>query len=199
MTTKSARTRQRILDAAATVFSERGYAGTRLADIAEVAGTKAGSLYYHFASKEELVEELLRAGVTAAFDYVRDAVEKLGPAARPGERLRAAIAAHAEAVIRIGAYTAANARIVGQVPADMRRRHYREQRKYGDFWQALFQAAVDAGEIRDDVDPVVVRFLIIGALNWTVEWPPQLRHSSTIAHTLNAVLFDGGLTVPNGP
>jgi AcrR family transcriptional regulator len=61
-----ARTRRRILDAAAEVFSEQGY-GARLSDIAERAGMKTGSLYYHFDSREDLVAEVLRLGIDGAW------------------------------------------------------------------------------------------------------------------------------------
>lgn len=60
---KSARTRARILDSAARVFSKSGYAATRLTDIAEAADVKQGSLYYYFDSKDTLVAEMLRVGL----------------------------------------------------------------------------------------------------------------------------------------
>lgn len=52
-------TRQRILEAAARFFSERGYAGTSVRDIAAELGIANPSLYYHFRSKEEMLAELL--------------------------------------------------------------------------------------------------------------------------------------------
>lgn len=48
-------TRERLLQAAAEVFAERGYDGTRVADIATAAGVSNGALYAHFASKAELL------------------------------------------------------------------------------------------------------------------------------------------------
>lgn len=48
-------TRERLLQAAAEVFAERGYDGTRVADIAAAAGVSNGALYAHFASKAELL------------------------------------------------------------------------------------------------------------------------------------------------
>ena len=54
-------TRGRLLEAAATVFAERGYDGTRVADIAAAAGVSNGALYAHFASKAELLTGALRA------------------------------------------------------------------------------------------------------------------------------------------
>ncbi len=58
---KSEATRQSILHAAAGLFRQQGYAAVSLRDIAEAVGMKTGSLYYHFSSKESLVEEILSA------------------------------------------------------------------------------------------------------------------------------------------
>jgi AcrR family transcriptional regulator len=57
----AADTRERLLAAAADVFAERGYDGTRVADIAAVAGVSNGALYAHFDSKAELLAAALRA------------------------------------------------------------------------------------------------------------------------------------------
>ena len=56
----AADTRERLLRAAATVFAERGYDGTRVADIAAAAGVSNGALYAHFDSKAELLVQALR-------------------------------------------------------------------------------------------------------------------------------------------
>ncbi|MFI6924611.1 TetR family transcriptional regulator [Nonomuraea spiralis] len=57
----AAETRQRLLRAAAEVFAERGYDGTRVADIAAAAGVSNGALYAHFGSKAELLVAALGA------------------------------------------------------------------------------------------------------------------------------------------
>ena len=44
-----------VLDAAARLFAERGYAAASMRDIAEASGMLPGSLYYHFAAKEDLL------------------------------------------------------------------------------------------------------------------------------------------------
>jgi len=51
-------TRERILDIALELFSERGYDKTSLRDIAERLGTTKAALYYHFARKEDILLEL---------------------------------------------------------------------------------------------------------------------------------------------
>lgn len=53
-------TRARLLRAAAEVFAERGYDGTRVADIAAAAGVSNGAMYAHFASKADLLVDALR-------------------------------------------------------------------------------------------------------------------------------------------
>ncbi|NUP41668.1 MAG: TetR/AcrR family transcriptional regulator [Streptomyces sp.] len=57
----AAETRERLLRAAAEAFAERGYDGTRVADIAASAGVSNGALYAHFGSKADLLAAALRA------------------------------------------------------------------------------------------------------------------------------------------
>ena len=190
--TKSDRTRARILDAAAEVFSEEGY-GARLSDIAERAGMKAGSLYYHFDSREDLVTEILHRGVTTSFDRVRTAVDALPPTAPPIDRLAAAIRAHTMSILEIGAYASARARIVSQVPPAVAKAHRRDQRAYGAYWNDLFEAAQRSGDIAPDVDLFVVRMLAFGAMNWIAEWSPLAgrRSASAIADQTVAAILNG--------
>ncbi len=57
----AAQTRERLLRAAAGVFAERGYDGTRVADIAAAAGVSNGAMYAHFGSKADLLVAALQA------------------------------------------------------------------------------------------------------------------------------------------
>jgi AcrR family transcriptional regulator len=190
---KSDVTRERILDSAALVFSEKGYAGARLADIAAAAGIQTGSLYYHFPGRDELVEEVLRQGVARTHDSVRERVEALPDGASALDRVRAAIAGHVLAVLQIGDYTSANIRIFGQVPDEIRARHLVDQRRYGAFWNELLEAARAAGEIRADADLSVVRMLILGAANWSAEWyrPDGGSGPDAVADELVRMVCDG--------
>ena len=116
-----------------------------LKDIAGRAGLQAGSLYYHFDSKEEIVEAVLTAGVERAFGGTREAVAALGVGADPLARLRTAIATHLRVVLTDSAYASANLRIFGQIPEAIRARHLKLHRAYGAYWRGLFQDAADAG------------------------------------------------------
>src|SRR5689334_6480338 len=67
---KSARTRARILDSAAHVLSIKGYAGMRLSDVADHAELQAPAIYYYFPSREDLIEEVMWAGIADMRDHV---------------------------------------------------------------------------------------------------------------------------------
>jgi TetR/AcrR family transcriptional regulator, cholesterol catabolism regulator len=191
--TKSVRTRRRILDAGAAAFREDGYAAVTLKDIAARAGLQAGSLYYHFDSKEEIVEEVLELGLEGVSAAAREAVAALGPEARAEGRLRAAIAAHLEFVLAESDYAVANIRILSQVPKAIRDRHLERQRRYGAFWRELFEAAAASGELRVDLDLSLVRMLTLGALNWSVEWYDERggRSPAEIAAHLATMILEG--------
>ena len=53
-------TRERILDASRTLFNQKGYKGTTLAEIARTVGIAPGNLTYHFPTKRDLARELER-------------------------------------------------------------------------------------------------------------------------------------------
>jgi TetR/AcrR family transcriptional regulator, cholesterol catabolism regulator len=163
--------REQILDAAAKVLARRGYAATTLAEIAsEVGSAGAGSLYYHFGSREELIEELLRRGVQVAFEESRRAVASLPASASPLRRLEAAIRAHLRAVLVESDYARASGRSAPQVPPEMWSRINADFRRYGKFYDQLIAAAMASRELDPTVDRSALRMLVIGSINWAPEW-----------------------------
>lgn len=197
--TKSERTRLRILDAAARTFREKGYAATRLTDIAAAADTQAGSLYYHFDSKGQLLNEVLERGHRTVTGTVRARVDALGPKARYRDRLSTAIRAHLESVLRHGDYAAANIHLHGQIPEVIRQRHIRKHRAYAAFWQDLLAAAQAAGEVREDVDVSMARLNLFGMMNWSLEWyRPGRLGIEDLATNMFRTLFDG-IAGPDAP
>ena len=56
-------TRQEILDTALELFSQEGYEATSISRIAEAVGIRKASLYSHFASKQEILDEIVREGL----------------------------------------------------------------------------------------------------------------------------------------
>jgi len=172
---KSERTRLRILHAAAKVFRQNGYAASSLRDVAESAGMQAGSLYYHFDSKEALAEAVMDQGVAGSRNAAIAEIEKLGPMANPLERIEAAFRGHLAYTLAEADFAVATLRMLHQTPEAIRMRHLRKQRSFGRFYAKLFEEARDAGFIRPEFDLSALRMLLLGALNWSPEWFDQDR------------------------
>jgi AcrR family transcriptional regulator len=170
LTSRGELKRQRILDAAAKVLARRGYAGTQLSEIAEECGTQPGSLYYHFASREELIEEVLRQGVALSFARTRAVVDALPGDRSALQRLEAALRAHLKFQLVESDYARAAVRSIGQYPEDMWDRINAKFRAYGRFFDGLIAESVKAKQLAADVDRSALRMLILGAANWASEW-----------------------------
>ena len=73
---------EEILEAAKHVFGESGYAGTKLEDVARLAGVSKGTLYLYFDSKEALFREMVRAKVVAALAHAEETVRTFDGSSR---------------------------------------------------------------------------------------------------------------------
>ena len=85
-------TRYRLLRAGLEGLFDRGFHGTSIRDIAERAGVQSATLYGHFASKEELLAELVVLGHAEHHRRLVDALMDAGP--DPRDQLRALVSAH---------------------------------------------------------------------------------------------------------
>lgn len=93
-------TRQKIIEEAAPLFNQRGFAGCSMQDVMDATGLEKGGLYRHFASKEELAAEAFRYAMansikarTDNLEHIRGAINQLryvirrfveGPSVIPG-------------------------------------------------------------------------------------------------------------------
>lgn len=191
---KSALTRRRILDAAAHVLSVKGYGGLRLTDVAAEADLQAPAIYYYFPSREVLIEEVMWAGIADMNVHVANVLDALPAKASALDRLLAAVEAHLRHALEISDYTTASIRNAGQVPQAIRRRQILEEERYGEVWRKLINGLARSGALRAELDLYIAQMLVLGALNWTVEWWDS-RRGSVDAVVANAqTLVRHGLT-----
>ncbi|GAC1354450.1 MAG: TetR/AcrR family transcriptional regulator [Variovorax sp.] len=185
-------TRERILLEAARLFRHHGYAATTLREVADASGIKAGSIYYHFESKEQILGEVLDKGIQVVADAVRQRVDALPESATARQRVAAAIEGHLWGLLHHGDFTSANIRIYGQIPTAAKNSHRKIRRSYADYWDRLLEDALKRGELRPDTSTAVIRLFVIGALNWTVEWyNPQKGSFPDFVKQVTAIVFDG--------
>jgi AcrR family transcriptional regulator len=152
-----------VLEAAARLFAQRGYAATSMRDIAQAASMLPGSLYYHFAAKEDLLAAVYEAGVRDIVAAAQAAAERQTD---PWDRLEAACVAHLETVLRRSDTAQVLIRVLPeQVPAAAARlKQLRAE------YEDLYRALVAALPLAADVDRRTFRLMLLGALNWTRFW-----------------------------
>jgi len=155
--------RVQLLDAAARLFSERGYHATSIRDIAKEVGMLSGSIYYHFQSKEEMLLAVYEEGKRR----VADAVDTAAAAeTEPWTRLQACCAAHLEALIVHRDYTQVMIRTLPQEAGAVAPRLLEDRRDY----ETRFRRLIDDLPLPPDIDRHYLRLLLFGALNWSQVW-----------------------------
>ncbi|ORA62962.1 TetR/AcrR family transcriptional regulator [Mycobacteroides franklinii] len=189
---KSALTRSRILDAAAQVLSTRGYAGLRLVDVASVAELQAPAIYYYFPSRDDLIEEVMWAGIADMRTYVGKVLDELPDGTPALERLLAAAEAHLIHELELSDYTTASIRNAGQIPVKIRKRQIREEEQYGDVWRKIINDVAREGILRPELDLYIAQMLVLGALNWAVEWwNPRRGSVEAVVSTAQSMIRHG--------
>ncbi len=89
--------RQELIDAAERLFLENGYTGTSVNDIVRTTGVAQGTFYYHFKSKEDILEAIVHKTVQTLEVQLREIVEKTG--IHPARQLQELLAALFEFVL----------------------------------------------------------------------------------------------------
>jgi AcrR family transcriptional regulator len=171
-----------ILDAAARLFRTQGFQGTSVRDIVRDVDMLPGSLYYHFATKEELLAEVYAEGVRRISARVRAAIE---PLSDPWARLEAACVAHLEAILEDDDYAQVVIRVrPGDAPAAQPRLI-----ALRDEYEALLTRLVADLKLPRGTDRRTLRLMLLGALNWSQTWYQPGRDSpKTIARRFVALL-----------
>jgi TetR/AcrR family transcriptional regulator, cholesterol catabolism regulator len=189
---KSEKSRDSILEAAAKLFRRQGYSATTLRQIAATAEIKAASIYYYFDSKEAILNEVLHRGLLSVFEAVKTALKQAGKVSHR-RRIGLAIEAHLVALLEASDFTSANIRIYGQLPENLKKPHRPLRRAYAKYWDQLFLDARRAGEIRADIEIVPLRIFVLGALNWTIEWFSFGSKDAVLklARRTELLIFDG--------
>lgn len=169
--TKGDRTRRRLLDAAAAEVARHGPAGVSLGGIAAAAGLKTGSVYFHFASKEQLVATMLEEGLRESLRLLDEALAAVPDGRDARARLRAAIRAHLGALTELDDYATVvlTPGAADDLPAASEFRSLRQA--YARQWTALVEQAQRAGVVAADLDPRLVRDLLVGAMNSAARRP----------------------------
>ncbi|MEV7564276.1 TetR/AcrR family transcriptional regulator [Streptomyces tanashiensis] len=183
--------RRELLDTAAEVFAAQGYNATTVRKIADAAGMLAGSLYYHFDSKESMLDEILATFLNELWDGY-DAV--LDAALGPRETIEALVTESFREIDRHRAAVAIYQK-ESQHLVDLPRFGYltESQRRFEKAWLGTLERGVAAGVFRADLDVRLtyrfVRDTVWVAASW---YRPGGQHSpEEIARQYLSMVLDG--------
>jgi AcrR family transcriptional regulator len=177
-------TRDRILDAAAVLFAERGYAGTSTRDIAEMVGIQQPGLYRHFASKPDILRSLFDLVLAGPMDLA----ERLRATPEPAVvRLYCWVL---ESTEHLAAHPHALASIY-QVPLrgmDEVAEQLAVVERLNELTEDLILAAIADGDIRSVSPSVAARLL--SSLSESVVSEPTISPIDVAEFVFNALLAD---------
>ncbi len=158
----------RILDCAARLFRQKGYQGSSIREIVRTVGMLPGSLYCHFASKEDLLVAVYGEGVRRLRAAVESATARESD---PWKRLEAACVAHLETLLDGSDYAQVMLRVQPQEVPEAAPRLIALR----DGYERLFGRLVEALPLPSGTGRSDARLMLLGALNWAPSWYRQGR------------------------
>jgi AcrR family transcriptional regulator len=167
-------TRQRLFEAAVELIAEQGFSATTVDDIALRAGVAKGTVYYNFASKTALFEELLRHGIGLLTDEFRGAVAGLPPR----EAVAALVRAQLEYIRRYRAFAQLLLSEMWRTNREWQQTLILLREQAIAVIAETVQAGVDAGDLPADLDVRVASSALFGvglvvAVDWLVFMPDR--------------------------
>lgn len=191
--------RAELLATAAEVFASRGYSATTVREVADAAGILGGSLYYHFDSKEAMVDEILSTFLDemwAAYDAVI--------AARTGARetLEALVVVSFTCIERHRPAVVIYQNESKHLATGERFGYLLEsQRRFEKMWRSLLARGAKEGVFRSDLDTRLVYRFIRDTVWTAASWfkPSGRLSADEIAKQYLAMVLEGIQATPTTP
>ncbi|CAJ0741218.1 HTH-type transcriptional repressor KstR2 [Ralstonia edaphis] len=177
--------RRALIEQSARLFREKGYGNTTVRDIAAATGVHAGSWFYYFKTKQDILQAVIEHGLTVALaDIEAIDIDHLPPR----EAMRQLVRAHLYTLL------APNQDFIPvmlyewrSLDAQAQERIIALKDRYEDIWTRVIDRLRASGEWAQPTP--VDRLLMFGALNWTAQWYQAGAGISIDALADQAVLF----------
>ncbi len=182
--------RMNILEASVKLFHTYGYMKTSIDDISQAVGLTKGGVYHYIDKKEDLLAEI--------HDYMSDSyIERLNKYVNsepdPHRKLINYIKTHAEVMKDFQDYI----KVFFTEAENLSKKSFKRIMKKRDIGRAVLHNIILSGirtkQFRDDIDPSIVTFLILGMINWFYQWyrPDGPRSIEEIIENINTVVLRG--------
>lgn len=160
-----------IIEAAASIFHEKGYDATSMQDVADAVGILKGSLYYYVDSKEDLLFAIIEDFLD---EVVSNAEEVRASDGDPADRLAALLTGHILLLTcrSVGASVLyGELRSLERLMTGPRRQRFLERRsRYEDYIQELITGGQALGVFSKAFDPKTISYGIFWMMNSILQW-----------------------------
>jgi len=181
-------TRRRLMEAGASLFSERGVADTRASDIAKAAGVAVGTLYLHFKDKRGLLREILFEGLEELLSSLRELAE------RPPRDLGQSVRTYTEIMVTFAEEHPVICRVLFD-PECVRTQVSSEITEYlVSMQEKRLREGIEQGLFSPGLDPLVAAHAVVGMFVQVLDWWLRNRDKAgreAVVETLTRLRLSG--------
>ncbi len=157
--------RLEILRSAASAFSQNGFAGATMEEIADKVQMAKGNLYYYFPSKQELLFFCQEQSLGRLIEEANTVLKSNAP---PDEQLRIMIVTHVKTILE-EIYGSTAHTDFRSLPPSQLKKVIRHRDRYEKIYRKVIERGIKEGVFRKCNIKTTV-WAILGALNWTAQW-----------------------------
>jgi AcrR family transcriptional regulator len=159
-------TKQEILEAAAQIFSEKGYHAASMQDIANIVNLQKASLYHHISGKQEILFELL----DQALDVLIQRIEGVLTLQKTSEeKLRLAMRVYIKTLVDQRDLSAVLLFEHRSLNESYRSRHLPKRDEFEQLWRRMIEDGILEKSFNFP-DPALAARALLGLMNWTISW-----------------------------
>jgi len=180
---------EEVLQSAANIFFAKGFHATSIEDVARDVGMLKGSLYYYIKSKEDLLFQLLLAGIEDGDTYI---ARQIDPQGDPVEQLERAIRAQIDYIIQNKVPFGLFLHEFDSLSGKRQHKVISVMSRYNNRFVDLVKRGQEQGKLIEG-EPWLVVNGILGMCNWLYRWydPEQVSSPEEIKQVFVKMLFSG--------
>jgi AcrR family transcriptional regulator len=180
---------EEVLQSAANIFFAKGFHATSIEDVARDVGMLKGSLYYYIRSKEDLLFQLLLAGIEDGDSYI---AQHIDPEGEPVEQLERAIRAQIDYIIQNKVPFGLFLHEFDSLSGKRQHKVISVMSRYNNRFVELVKRAQEQAKLIDG-EPWLIVNGILGMCNWLYRWYDTEHVSSPeqVKQVFVNMLFNG--------
>lgn len=164
---KAAKKKEEILRSAASVLDAKGFHRTTMEDIASNLLMTKGSMYYYFKNKDDLLYQCHQMIMKISIERIEEAVHS---PLTPTEKLKKAVKAHVILSTSEKSMFMMMDKPNQNFSGDHLDHALKQRKEYANYFDVIINEGIEKGEFDPSIEIRTVRFIILGSLNWIMQW-----------------------------